>query len=197
MHQYQTDEGTKNNFLLLAVLLAVLFAYLFSLTIQYFELQLPWWIETPSILGFFGTIYWIYDKYLWKTKLIQNIEWIKTPDISGNWKVEIRTSHDGFGNTVLGKAIIRQSAFRISIALDIETSTSNSILVALLRSEKVSEFELIYTYVNYPKADTLETMSIHLGTTHVAISDNRLEMDGEYYTGRDRGNFGRIVFSRS
>lgn len=196
MHQYQTDDVVKNNFLLVAVLLAVLLAYLFNQVTQYFEIQLPWWIETPSILGFFGLIYWMYDKYLWKTKPIQNIDWIKTPDISGNWKIEIRTSHDDFRNAVLGKAVIRQSAFRISIALDTETSVSNSILAALLRSEKVSEFELIYNYINYPKADSLEAMSIHQGTARVAIFDDRLIMDGEYYAGRDRGNFGRIIFRR-
>jgi len=196
MHQYQTDDNVKNNFLIVAVLLAVLLAYLFYLATQYFQVQIPWWIESPSILGFFGLIYWMYDKYLWKTKFVQNIEWLKTPDISGNWKAEIRTSHDGFGEVVSGRVVIRQTAFKISIALETNTSTSNSILAALLRSEKISEFELIYNYINYPKADSLETMSIHLGTTRIAISDDQKIMDGEYYTGRDRGNFGRIIFSR-
>ena len=70
MHQYQTDDSTRNNLLIAAVLLAVALAYFFNATLEYFNIQLPWWFESPSILGFYGLIYWLYDKYLWKIKWI-------------------------------------------------------------------------------------------------------------------------------
>jgi len=197
MHQYQTDDSVKKNFLIVAVLLAVALAYLFGKAIDALQIQIPWYLESPSILGFFGAIYWLYDKYIWKTKWIQKVDWIKTPNISGKWNVEIRTSHGDFTETVSGKAIIRQTAFKISIALETDTSTSNSIHAALMRTEKVSEYELTYNYINHPKADSLETMSIHMGTTHVSIADDSQKIDGEYYSGRNRQNFGRVTFSRN
>lgn len=197
MHQYQTDDNTKTNFLIFAVLLAVGLAYLFGKAINALQIQIPWYVESPSILGFFGAIYWLYDKYLWKTKWVQMMDWIKTPNISGKWDVEIRTSHDSFTEKISGKAIIRQSAFRISIALETKSSISSSIHAALMRTEKVSEYELTYNYINHPKADSTETMSIHMGTTRVSLSDDGKQMDGEYYTGRDRQNFGRITLLRN
>ena len=196
MHQYQTDDSVKTNFLIVAVLLAVALAYLFGRVIGALQIQIPWYFESPSILGFFGVIYWLYDKYLWKTKWVQKIDWFKTPNISGIWSVEIRTSHDDFSETTTGKAIIRQTAFKISISLETDTSTSNSIHAALMRTEKVSEYELTYNYINHPKADSVGTMSIHMGTAHFSIGDDGKNMDGEYYAGRNRQNYGRIAFSR-
>lgn len=196
MHQYQTDDSVKTNFLIVAVLLAVALAYLFAKAIDALQIQIPWYLESPSILGFFGAIYWLYDKYLWKIKWIQKVNWIKTPNISGKWNFEIRTSHDEFSEIISGKAIIRQTAFKISIALETDVSISNSIHAALMRAEKVSEYELTYNYINHPKADSIRTMSIHMGTAHVSIDDDSKKMDGEYYTGRNRQNFGRITLSR-
>ncbi len=197
MHQYQTDDSTRNNLLIIAVLLAVALAYSFSAALDYFSIQLPWWFESPSILGFYGLIYLLYDKYLWKTKWIQKTDWIKTPNISGTWDAEIRTSHDGFSDCVSAIVIIRQTAFRISISMETDTSRSHSVQAALLKTEKVSEYELTYNYINHPKADSVKTLNIHLGTAHLHISDNLQRMDGDYYTNRDRENFGRIVFIRA
>lgn len=197
MHQYQTDDSTRSNLFLTAILLSVALAYSFNLALEYFRLQLPWWSESPSILGFYGLIYWLYDKYLWKTRWIQRIDWIKTPNISGSWNAEIRTSHDGFSNFVLAKVVIRQTAFRISVSAETDTSRSYSVQAALLKTDKVSEYELTYNYINHPKADSVNTLNIHLGTAHLHIGDNLHRMDGDYYTNRDRKNFGRMIFTRN
>lgn len=197
MHQYQTDDSTRSNLLLTAVLLSVALAYFFNLALEYFHLQLPWWFESPSILGFYGLIYWLYDKYLWKARWIQRIDWIKIPNISGSWGAEIRTSHDGFSESVLAKVIIRQTAFRISVSLETDASRSYSVQAALLKTDKVSEYELTYNYINQPKADSVNTLNIHLGTAHLHIGDNLQRMDGDYYTNRDRKNFGRMIFTRN
>lgn len=197
MHQYQTDDSTRSNLLLTAILLSVALAYFFNLTLEYFRLQLPWWFESPSILGFYGLIYWLYDKYLWKARWIQRIDWIKTPNISGSWNAEIKTSHDGFSNSVLAKVVIRQTAFRISISAETVTSRSYSVQAALLKTDKVSEYELTYNYINHPKADSVNTLNIHLGTAHLHIGDNLHRMDGDYYTNRDRKSFGRMIFTRN
>ena len=197
MHQYQTDDSIRSNLLITAVLLAVALAYFFNATLEYFNIQLPWWFESPSILGLYGLTYWLYDKYLWKIRWVQKIDWIKTPNISGTWDAEIRTSHDGFSDCVSAIVIIRQTAFRISISMETDTSRSHSVQAALLKTDKVSEYELTYNYINHPKADSVKTLNIHLGTAHLHISDNLQRMDGDYYTNRDRENFGRIVFRRA
>lgn len=193
MHQYQTDDSVKTNFLIIAVLLAVALTYLFAAAMDKLQIQIPWYFESPSILGVFGAIYLLYDKWLWKTKWVQKLDGIKTPNISGEWNVDILTSHNDFSEKIAGKAIIRQSAFKISIALETEASISNSIHAALMRTEKISEYELTYNYINHPKANSAKTMNIHLGTVHIAVHDSK-SMDGEYFAGRNRQNYGRIIF---
>jgi hypothetical protein len=197
MHPYQIDDEVKNSFLIVAVLLAVGLAYLFDLILSKFHILIPWWVESPSILGFYGLIYWLYDKFLWKIKLFQRIDWLYVPNLAGAWDVKVKTSFDGFAQIISGKAIFRQTASKVSISLETDTSESHSIHAALIRVDKLRAYELTYNYVNHPKADSTQTMSIHLGTTHVAISDDCKKMDGEYYAGRDRQNYGRISFSRS
>jgi len=53
---------------------------------------------------------------------------------------------------------------------------------------------LVYEYTSDPRANTAETMHSHRGFTFLKISTDGKWLDGDYYTGRDRGNQGTMRF---
>jgi len=57
------------------------------------------------------------------------------------------------------------------------------------------ECVLIYDYLNEPNPDAEETMQIHRGTARLVLTGND-ELEGAYYTGRDRKNTGGIKLHR-
>jgi hypothetical protein len=192
MHPYQIDEIAYRYKILLAIVFSAIAAYLLNTIVQYFSLVIPWWIDMPSVLGFFGFFIWLYDNYLWKTRLIQKLKWMRIPNLSGLWETEMKTSQDNFITPILGQITIRQTASKILIALETNSSTSASIIGAIIRAEKLSEYELTYYFRNEPKAESLTSLQIHYGTASFRISDDTSLLEGEYYTGRNRQTFGSV-----
>ncbi len=197
MHPYHSDQEIRIRVFIMSACLAVGTAYLFSLGIHSLPFAVPWWIETPSVLGFFGLFIWVFDNYLWKTKFFQQLDWFAIPNLNGEYETEIRSSHEGFDKPIYGRAIIRQTASRLSISVETDTSFSHTIHAALIRTDKIARFELSYTYINHPKADAITTMNIHQGTVLLQIDDNGQFLHGEYYSGRGRQSFGKIILKRA
>lgn len=56
---------------------------------------------------------------------------------------------------------------------------------------------LSYQYVNEPKSNAVRTMSIHRGTVRLLFDERKNSLGGEYYSGRDRQNFGSLNFKKS
>ena len=60
-------------------------------------------------------------------------------------------------------------------------STSNSVTAGI---EKVNnEQQLIYTYLNTPKAELQDRSAIHYGTAMLCVDDSK-KLTGNYYTSR-------------
>jgi hypothetical protein len=55
---------------------------------------------------------------------------------------------------------------------------------------------LSYQYINDPKSNAVETMSIHRGTVRLIFDEKKNTLEGEYYSGRGRQNFGSLSFKR-
>ncbi|MBT3750294.1 MAG: hypothetical protein HOG34_15035 [Bacteroidetes bacterium] len=197
MHPYQIEEKIKTRIIITAFVLSIALARIFSLGAENLPIKIPWWIETPSVLGFFGLIIFSYNRWFWKTKFFQSLEWFYIPNLNGIWKAEILSSHNDFASPIICNMNIRQTASHISLSLETSQSISSSENAILTRVDKFNQFELIYNYVNKPKADAISSMNIHHGTTWLQILDNSSKLDGEYYSGRGRQNFGRIVLKRS
>ena len=145
----------------------------------------------------FGLFIWLFDNYLWKTNLFQRLEFLYIPNLNGVWETEIKTSFENFSDSIKAKTIIRQTATWISISFETEESTSYSIHAALVRVDRAKKYELIYVYENKPKADSVKSMNIHNGTAWLQILDHNDVLEGEYYTGRGRQNFGKVTITRT
>lgn len=89
---------------------------------------------------------------------------------------------------------IKQNWTQIFIKLTAPNSDSRSVVGSLYESE--GESILIYQYKNEPHATAVETMHAHAGTATLYLEGDFLAMAGDYYSGRDRRNYGRIVVRR-
>ncbi|HRF49165.1 MAG TPA: hypothetical protein PLC98_16150 [Anaerolineales bacterium] len=197
MHPYKIDDDIRNRVILGAAAISVFVAWLSSLLLSLLPLHIPWWLETPSILGVYGIIVWLFDQYLWKTQLVQRFGFIRIPDLNGVWRGEIRSSHGNFEPPHVVSIVIRQTATTISICAESASSESQSVTATFHKKEGLSKYELVYNYVNRPKAHSVDTMSIHYGTAWLKVSDDMGVLDGDYFTGRGRQTFGSITASRN
>jgi hypothetical protein len=195
MHSYQIEEDIKVRKILIAVIISIFAAYTLSVILRAYPKISLWWIDYPSVLGFYGIFIWLFDNYFWKSNLIQNWSWLCTPNLGGVWDVEIRSSFDNFETPVQCKMYIKQTGSKILISLDTETSISHSVHAAILNSEKLHDYELMFNYINEPKGDSKSSLNIHYGTSWLQISPDQ-SGDGEYFTGRGRQTFGRIKITK-
>lgn len=194
MHTYHTGEEIRTRAFTVSGILAIIAARLFHLLTQQLLPDIPWWIDTPSVLGFFGIFIWLYDNHFWKCWPFRILPWFYIPNLNGLWKVETKSSYTGFDEIIQASGLVRQTASKICIALQTDQSFSHSIFAALVRMDRFNAFELMYYYLNHPKADSVETMSVHYGTCWMRISEDTVRLEGEYYSGRERQNYGTITF---
>lgn len=129
--------------------------------------------------------------FFWKICWLQQLNIIKTPNISGCWR--------GKGKSIYGQT---QSEFEIELDIS-QTWTNISITAEGKDSESWStsahmfisntqKKSITYTYINDPKAHAVETMSMHEGTITLSLKDKALVLEGTYYTGRGRQTYGSI-----
>ena len=195
MHSYLIDEEIKKRYFLISISLATLSGWLFSRILLYLPFSIPWWVETPSVLGFFGLYLWLLENHLWNKWPFKHLAWFNIPDLNGNWNVSITSSYQNFEIVTQAKAVIRQTASLLCISLETENSRSYSTSGCLLKTERLNSFELTYQYINQTKSNAIATMENHSGTTWLTIQNDRL-IEGDYYNGRGRLQYGKIRFSR-
>ena len=90
---------------------------------------------------------------------------------------------------------IHQSWTQISIILETDYSKSHSLIAAIV-IENPTGILLSYEYLNEPLPNAKITMHTHRGTCRLTIKANEKVIVGDYYTGRDRQNYGGLRFER-
>jgi len=188
MHPYSINSREHKQISLYISIISILLAwalYLFSKNI----FSLPWWIESPSVIGFYGLLYKLFEVKLWQNEHIRKIFRIKTPIIDGNWSGSI-TSHSEHANgpIPINKFCIKQTWDNVSIYLETETSKSYS-FEASMNVDEFGAATIHYQYINEPKDNASETMHTHRGSASAKLDAEGL-LRVEYYSGRDRNNTG-------
>lgn len=148
-----------------------------------------WWLSVPSFAGAYSLFYWLFDRYVWRLGLLRKLGLIWVPDLNGRWSAEIESSEGQDGSTQRFAVVILQRWSKLVITVDTQYSRSRSI-TASFRTVDLPNPELSYLYINEPKANAPESMSIHRGTAILEIKGTVLE--GDYYTGRGRRTIGII-----
>ncbi len=85
-HSYSSDQGEHLRVIVSIGIVSVLAAWLLHLLLGRVPVSIPWWIDTPSVLGFFAVFRTAFDRSLWRNKLIRKAFAIAVPDLNGGWK---------------------------------------------------------------------------------------------------------------
>lgn len=196
MHAYTTDSSERKFVPLYIAGASVLLAWTLNRVLGSTQFTIPWWIEAPSVIGFYGLLYTVFNKYLWKLRILRTIQVVKVPDLNGTWNGYVASSFDKHATKYDAALKIFQNWTRISIVLKTNYSKSSSLIAAIV-AETPGGITLSYEYLNEPMPNAKNTMHTHRGTARLTIQSNGKALEGEYYTGRDRQNFGILRFERA
>jgi hypothetical protein len=194
MHGYSTDSDERRVVPLFLALVAISLAWLSSKFLAVIHFSIPWWVDAPSLMAFYGALYALFDRHLWKNGIVCKLGFVRIPNLAGCWRGYLISSFDGHAkrhNLVIN---IFQTWTQLAVFLATATSISRS-CAAVIQVGDPEGVALIYQYQNQPLADATRTMHMHYGTAMLRVSDGGC-LVGDYYSGRDRRTFGRICCRR-
>ena len=194
MHGYSTDSSERRVVPLLLALLSIALAWVSSRFLAAGHLALPWWLDAPSSIAFYGVLYGLFERFLWRNRLVHKLGLVRIPNLMGRWRGYLITSFDGHAKRHDLVINIFQSWTQISVFLTTATSMSRS-CAAMIQVDDPEGVALIYQYQNQPLANAEKTMHMHYGTAMLRLSNGDC-LTGDYYAGRDRRTFGRICCRR-
>ena len=90
MHPYSIDIEERKNILLFLAISSIVLSWIFYKILGSYQISLSWWIESPSVLFFYGLLFVAFDKWLWR--YFRVIGLVKTPNLNGEWNGYIKTS---------------------------------------------------------------------------------------------------------
>ena len=124
MHTYSIDTNERKNILLILAVISIIFSWGFHNILDYYLLSLPWWVENPSVLFFYGVLFTIFDKSFWK--YLKRINFVKTPNLIGEWNGSLKSSFDNYSSETEATLKIFQSWTTIKILMTTNQSSSHS-----------------------------------------------------------------------
>lgn len=193
MHTYATSASERNWIPIAIGAISVLLAWLLSQVFARMHFQPPWWVEAPSVLGFYGILTPVFEKYLWHRKagpLRSSI-----PNLHGTWVGHLTSSYiDPQTQKSATKTLVihvHQEWRQILVKCNVGSSTSVSTMACIDPYDSNAP-KVTYIYKNEPKALEVETMQIHYGVASLDVSSDGKTLKGSYFTGRGRGNYGEI-----
>ncbi len=173
---------------------SILLVWLLHVGLGAIDFEPKWWLSVPSFAGFYSGLSRLFDRYVWRLGLLGKLRLIQLPDLNGKWAGEVESSYGQDSRAHSVSVVILQRWSKILVRLETEYSRSHSI-TASLRTTDLPNPELSYQYVSEPTANAPDTMEIHRGTATLELIGSGLE--GDYYTGRGRGEIGTIRLSKS
>ena len=195
MHPYATDSNERRLIPRLIAVLGIIAALVVDRLLTLTPLTVPWWFDSPAVLGFYGIFYSIFNKLLWKCKIFRKIGLVKLPNLNGSWSGYVTSSFDEHSTEYETAFTIKQDWNRISIIGEFKMSKSHSTSASVLIDDKAG-ITVNFSYTNEPSVKAIETMEMHHGFNSVTLSPNGKEMSGNYYSGRGRQNIGQLVLEK-
>lgn len=197
MHPYSTDSGERKTVYFILSILSAIAAWGIHELVDQSKLVPPWWLEIPSIFGFYGLFLGIFNRWLWRTKFVRSVGLVKVPRFDGKWRGTVVSSYEGIERKRDAAIQIFQTWTSIKINLETETSKSRSRSASVITRDPGITIA-VYEYLNEPKPNSVETMQIHRGTARqsLTIVEGEEVFAGDYYSGRGRGTIGSLMFRR-
>lgn len=190
MHPYTTNSNEYRVINFILAVFSLVSAWLLSNLLGKINIQL-WWLDVPSVFGFYMIFHFLFDHYLWKLRIFYKLKIIRIPNLNGSWKGEIESSHDEFQNKYEILLEIYQSWTRISISLKSPLSSSKSEICGINIGDN-KKIILTYQYFNEPNIKSNENLQIHRGTSLLYYNQEQKSLEGYYYSGKGRHNHGSL-----
>lgn len=123
----------------------------------------------------------VFNKWLWKKKPFYLLTG-ELPVLAKHYKGTITfVWNNNVEQTRNSEIWIDQTFLNVSVKLGTNESTSNSVTASIERVN--NEQQLIYTYLNTPRAELQDRSAIHYGTAMLCVNDSK-KLAGNYYTSR-------------
>src|SRR3984893_10900378 len=90
MHGYSTDSDEKRIVPLFLAGLAIALAWMSSNLLATEHFSMPWWMDAPSSMFFYGTLYALFDRRLWRHPLMRKLGLVKTPNSRAGGRITSR-----------------------------------------------------------------------------------------------------------
>lgn len=175
---------------------SILLAWVLNRALGLANITVPWWIDAPSVAGFYGLIYALFDRRAWRLPLTRTLGLVKIPDLNGTWSGTVHPSggkHNYEHSATVG---ITQTWRDLCVRLRTANSRSRS-TIAAVTVEGPERAVVTYEYANEPAADAISGMHTHRGTARLELSSDGKVLEGDYYTGRDRKSHGVLRLERN
>ncbi len=162
---------------------------------KYFGLiDLPIWIETPSVVAVVVALYSLFDKHLWAWPIFRHLRLIDFPDLRGRWSGRLKSSYDNEELEAVLEIVQTSSAIAVSLYSERSHSVSE---IADFTVGSNGQTRLHYVYRNAPASLSPDSMQMHLGTVALTYFADVRALEGDYYTGRGRQTYGTMRFEFS
>lgn len=189
MHPYATDLPERRRVPIVIMALSVAAAWILGFLLAHLDISVPWWLDTPSVVAFYGLFFSVFDRWLWRHPVVRRMKLSVVPDLNGRWHGEIRSSFEEHAIPHDIDVMITQSWTRMAVSGSTSQSTSKSVS-ASLTADAGGDSILSYEYQNEPRVDAIPTMHAHRGMCRLSFESGRLT--GDYYSGRDRQETGSM-----
>lgn len=194
MHDYSMDRHPKEKILFGIAFLAIVVTPFINQGFQQIQDTLGNWtipLSSVSVFMVFGAVFWIFNKYLWKSKHIR--KFLLMPDLNGKWECNgttmIKTGEET-NHPWKAEVDITQSWSKIVIRLKTKESLSCSTSVSITRLEGQG-FKVLYHYQNDPTRIE-ETLNKHDGAAEIVFNQDCTEGEGHYFTDQHRSTVGSL-----
>lgn len=183
-------------FFIFLILLSSSIIYLVDFLLKKNSIILPFYISIPSIPAVYCILFYLFDNYFWKWSIFKKLNIIIADNLHGQWKGIAKSSYDNFQKDIEVIFNIKQTATNIIIQGVFNKSKSISLNANFEKSDVDDSIALFYFYRNEPNYDAIKTMAIHEGSVKLIYNKKKEILEGSYYSGRDRNNFGTIKVAR-
>lgn len=194
MHYFSVESNERIKVFSTVSFISIFLSWALNKVCYLFSLEIPWWIDAPSVIGFFTFLIIAFNLVFWKVEWIKKIFGIATPNISGSWKGYFKTGYENYETEIPASLEIEQNWMKILIEFKTSSSTSKSMSANIVKRSGI--FEILYSYDNYPKGGQTETLVPHKGFVIANYDPNRGIIEGQYFTDPHRKNNGIFEFSK-
>ncbi len=189
MHYYSFDTEIRRYVYVFITLISSSIPTIFKDLTVFWHLPNGW-----SLLATFGTcfalLYFLFDHLIWKLLKYFNL----VLNLNGNWIASGESSYlsDGTPHKFSMKIKIKQTFTKIEIHTETENSISRSTMASISLDHAFPIFR--YSFENTPINKSNSELQRHPGLIELVIKKDLME--GDYFSGKHRLNYGSLRVTR-